>query len=90
MFIVLVSVAAYTARPIIPAEKPELISVAEAMHREKFGERVKSLFEPETEAAIKAMESGYFDALLVPSFLVSQLINRDCNRIYVDNSMFVT
>ena len=50
--------AAYTARPIIPAEKPELISVAEAMHREKFGERLQSLFAPETEAAMKALESG--------------------------------
>jgi len=28
------------------------------MHREKFGERLRTLFEPETEAAIKAMESG--------------------------------
>lgn len=54
----LVVFSAYTAKPIVPAENAELISVAEAMHGEKFGERLQNMFAPETEAAIKAMESG--------------------------------
>ena len=51
-------ITGYTARPIIPAKERELVSVAEAMHREKFGERLQDLFAPETEAAINAMQSG--------------------------------
>ena len=37
------------------------------MHREKFGERLQSLFAPETEAAIKALESGMMlcDVLMI-------------------------
>ena len=35
--------------------------MAEAMHREKFGEKLQNLFAPETEAAIKALESGEVD-----------------------------
>jgi len=48
----------YTIKPIVPAKKGDVVSVAEAMHKEKFGQRVKKLFEPETEAAIHAMQSG--------------------------------
>ena len=37
-------ISGYTKRIIKPAEKAELISVAKAMHEDKFGERVQELF----------------------------------------------
>lgn len=55
-----------TVRPIIPAKKAELMSVAKAMHGEKFGERVKDLFEPETDAAIKALRTGVYVGWRIP------------------------
>ncbi len=45
-------------KPVIPAEKAELISVARAMNREEFGPRLQKLFHPETEAATDAIQSG--------------------------------
>lgn len=50
----------YTCRPIIPAQKAELIDVARAMNREEFGPRVKKLFDPETVAATEAIKSGMY------------------------------
>ena len=34
----------YTKRIIKPADKPELIAVAKAMHEDQFGEKVQELF----------------------------------------------
>ncbi|XP_076802583.1 protein FAM221B-like isoform X1 [Clavelina lepadiformis] len=65
----------YTAQPIVPAEKPELISVAESMHRDKFGKRLQKMFEPETAAAIKAMESGIYVGWRCPEY------TWDCIRV---------
>ncbi|XP_039615342.1 protein FAM221B-like isoform X4 [Polypterus senegalus] len=48
----------YTINPIVPSSRGDVISVAQAMHREKFGERVKELFDPEREAALKAIQTG--------------------------------
>ena len=48
----------YTRRPIVPAEKPELLSVANAMHGKKFGKRLQKLFKPETDAALRAIRTG--------------------------------
>lgn len=53
-------VGRYTVKPIIPAEKAELISVAKAMHREDMGSRLQNLFQPETEAAITAVQTGIY------------------------------
>lgn len=50
--------ADYTVRPIVPAEKGELLAVAKAMHRDNFGRNVKELFHLEREAALKSMETG--------------------------------
>ncbi|XP_070587425.1 uncharacterized protein [Erythrolamprus reginae] len=44
----------YTVRTITPAEKEELVSVAKAMHRERFARNVKELFHLEKEAALKS------------------------------------
>lgn len=56
----------YTVQPIVPAQKAELLSVAKAMHRENFGERVKDLFSPETDAAIKALKTGIYVGWRIP------------------------
>lgn len=48
----------YTVRPVVPAEKAELISVAKAMHRENFGKNIKALFHLEKEAALKSIQTG--------------------------------
>ncbi|XP_053152655.1 protein FAM221B isoform X5 [Hemicordylus capensis] len=47
----------YTVRPVVPAEKAELLSVAKAMHRENFGKNVKELFHLEKEAALRSIET---------------------------------
>ncbi|XP_039615340.1 putative Kunitz-type serine protease inhibitor isoform X2 [Polypterus senegalus] len=49
----------YTINPIVPSSRGDVISVAQAMHREKFGERVKELFDPEREAALKAIQTAF-------------------------------
>lgn len=45
-------------RAVVPAEKAELVSVAKAMHRERFGRTVQELFNLEREAALKAIKTG--------------------------------
>ncbi|XP_002732722.1 protein FAM221B-like [Saccoglossus kowalevskii] len=72
----------YTMRPIIPAEKKELVSVARAMHREKFGPRVQELFNPETEAAVEAIKSGVYIGWRCPEF------KWDCIRVGRDSRCF--
>lgn len=42
----------------MPAEKEELVSVAKAMHREKFTKNTKELFHLEKEAALKSIQTG--------------------------------
>ncbi|XP_059581385.1 protein FAM221B isoform X2 [Alligator mississippiensis] len=49
--------AGYTVRAVVPAEKAELVSVAKAMHRERFGRTVQELFNLEREAALKAIKT---------------------------------
>ena len=65
----------YTARPVIPAEKAELISVARAMNREEFGPRLQKLFDPETEAAAEAIQTGVYIGWRCPEF------KWDCIRV---------
>ncbi|XP_041464442.1 protein FAM221B-like [Lytechinus variegatus] len=65
----------YTLRPIIPAQKAELIDVARAMNREDFGPRVKKLFDPETVAATEAIKSGVYIGWRCPEF------TWDCIRV---------
>jgi len=56
----------YEIRKIEPAKKSELLSVAKAMHREKFSSRVQKLFSPETEAAQKALQTGIYIGWRIP------------------------
>ncbi|XP_033106457.1 protein FAM221B-like, partial [Anneissia japonica] len=65
----------YTVRPVIPAEKAELISVARAMHREEFGPRMQKLFQPETDAALEAIQTGVYVGWRLPNYKF------DCIRV---------
>ncbi|XP_075772331.1 uncharacterized protein LOC142824336 isoform X2 [Pelodiscus sinensis] len=47
----------YTVRPVVPARRAELVAVAKAMHRERFGKEVQELFHLEREAALQAMQT---------------------------------
>ncbi|XP_060694571.1 protein FAM221B-like [Hemiscyllium ocellatum] len=72
----------YTVKPIVPAKKAELISVAKAMHREEFGTRVKELFDPEKEAALDALQTGIYIGWRCPEN------NWDCIRVGVKSKCF--
>lgn len=54
------NVTRYDIRPVVPAKKSELIPVAKAMHREEFGSRLHSLFQPEKDAALEAIDSDVY------------------------------
>nr|XP_028604062.1 protein FAM221B [Podarcis muralis] len=72
----------YTVRPVVPAEKAELISVAKAMHRENFGKNVKELFHLEKEAALKSIETGLYIGWRCPEYLW------DCFRVGDESKCF--
>lgn len=72
----------YTVRPIIPASKPELLSVAAAMNWEQFAPRLKKLFDPEREAALEAVESGIYIGWRCPEF------KHDCIRVGKNSRCF--
>ncbi|XP_058877953.1 protein FAM221B-like isoform X1 [Acipenser ruthenus] len=65
----------FTIKPIVPAKKSDVLSVAKAMHREKFGERVKELFDPERDAALKAIQTGIYIGWRSPEY------SWDCFRL---------
>ncbi|XP_044299812.1 protein FAM221B [Varanus komodoensis] len=72
----------YTVRPVVPAEKAELMSVAKAMHRENFGKNVKDLFHLEKEAALRSMETGLYIGWRCPEYLW------DCFRVGDESKCF--
>ncbi|XP_072463233.1 protein FAM221B isoform X2 [Notamacropus eugenii] len=72
----------YALRPVPPADKPEVIAVAKAMHREKFGSRVKQLFQWEKDVALKAIQSGLYIGWRCPHYLW------DCYRIGNESKCF--
>ncbi|XP_051890301.1 protein FAM221B-like [Pristis pectinata] len=72
----------YTVKPIVPAKKAELISVAKAMHRDEFGIRVKELFDPEREAALDALQTGIYIGWRYPDY------KWDCIRVGVKSKCF--
>ncbi|XP_019373831.1 PREDICTED: protein FAM221B [Gavialis gangeticus] len=67
--------AGYTVRAVAPAERAELVSVAKAMHRERFGRTVQELFSLEREAALKAIKTGLYVGWRCPEYLW------DCFRV---------
>ncbi|XP_060119499.1 protein FAM221B [Heteronotia binoei] len=72
----------YTVRPVVPAEKAELVAVAKAMHRDNFGRNVKELFHLEREAALKSMETGLYIGWRCPEYLW------DCFRVGDESKCF--
>ncbi|XP_071964852.1 protein FAM221B-like [Antedon mediterranea] len=83
----------YTVRPVIPAEKAELISVARAMHREEFGPRMQKLFQPETDAALQAIQTGVYVGWRLPGYKfdcirVGHLSRCFCGHILQDHAKY--
>ncbi|XP_062822520.1 protein FAM221B isoform X1 [Anolis carolinensis] len=76
------ALAEYSMRPIVPAEKAELVSVAKAMHRENFGKNVKELFHLEKEAALRSMQTGLYIGWRCPEYLW------DCFRVGDESKCF--
>ena len=72
----------YNIKPIIPAEKAELLDVGRAMHRDQFATRVKKLFDPEREAAIQAIKSGIYIGWRCPGN------DFDCIRVSMESRCF--
>ncbi|MBN3316566.1 F221B protein, partial [Atractosteus spatula] len=72
----------YTVKPIVPARSNDIVSVAKAMHREQFGESVKKLFDPETDAAMKAIQTGIYIGWRCPDYLW------DCFRVGDESKCF--
>ncbi|XP_010806267.1 protein FAM221B isoform X2 [Bos taurus] len=50
-------VSRYTIHPVVPAKQADLVGVAKAMHREKFGTQVNYLFQWEKDAALNAIQT---------------------------------
>ncbi|XP_031801201.1 protein FAM221B isoform X5 [Sarcophilus harrisii] len=72
----------YTARGTPPSDKPEVLAVAKAMHREKFGCRMKQLFQWEKDATLQAIQSGLYIGWRCPHYLW------DCYRIGNESKCF--
>lgn len=64
----------YTKREIVPAEKAELISVAKSMNPD-FDTKLRKLFNPECQAADKAIETGLYIGYRCPEY------TWDCIRV---------
>ncbi|XP_007498852.1 protein FAM221B isoform X3 [Monodelphis domestica] len=69
-------------RPLAPSEKPEVLTVARAMHRDKFGHHVKQLFQWDKDATLKAIQSGLYIGWRCPHYLW------DCYRIGSESKCF--
>uniref|UniRef100_A0A670Z0G0 Family with sequence similarity 221 member B n=1 Tax=Pseudonaja textilis TaxID=8673 RepID=A0A670Z0G0_PSETE len=72
----------YRVRTIVPAEKGELVSVAKAMHREKFAQNAKELFHLEKEAALRSLQTGLYIGWRCPEYLW------DCFRVGGESKCF--
>lgn len=48
----------YTVHPVVPTKQAELMEVAKAMPREKFGAPANYLFQWEKNAALNAIQTG--------------------------------
>uniref|UniRef100_A0A8C4M383 Family with sequence similarity 221 member B n=1 Tax=Equus asinus TaxID=9793 RepID=A0A8C4M383_EQUAS len=71
----------YTVHPVVPA-KAELVEVAKAMQREKFGAQVNHLFQWEKNAALNARQIGLYIGWRCPHYLW------DCFRIGEESKCF--
>ncbi|XP_005605664.2 protein FAM221B isoform X1 [Equus caballus] len=74
-------VSRYTVHPVVPV-KAELVEVAKAMQREKFGAQVNHLFQWEKNAALNARQIGLYIGWRCPHYLW------DCFRIGDESKCF--
>uniref|UniRef100_A0A671F638 Family with sequence similarity 221 member B n=1 Tax=Rhinolophus ferrumequinum TaxID=59479 RepID=A0A671F638_RHIFE len=72
----------YTVGPVVPAKQAELVELAKAMHREKFGAHMNNLFQWEKSAALNAMQTGLYIGWRCPHYLW------DCFRIGDESKCF--
>nr|XP_020736061.1 protein FAM221B isoform X2 [Odocoileus virginianus texanus]XP_020764607.1 protein FAM221B-like isoform X2 [Odocoileus virginianus texanus] len=75
-------VSRYTIHPVVPAKQADLVDVAKAMHREKFGSQVNYLFQWEKDAALNAIQTGLYIGWRCPHYLW------DCFRIGDESKCF--
>ncbi|XP_066223796.1 protein FAM221B isoform X1 [Saccopteryx leptura] len=71
-----------TVSPVVPAKQAELVEVAKAMHRKRFGARVKNLFQWDKNAALNAIQTGLYIGWRCPHYLW------DCFRIGDESKCF--
>ncbi|XP_066916647.1 protein FAM221B-like [Clytia hemisphaerica] len=77
----------YTVKPIIPARKKELISVAKAMHRDDFSPRLRNLYQRETNAAVTALEQGLYIGWRCPEFTWDCIRLDSKSRCFCDHNL---
>ncbi|XP_032252663.1 protein FAM221B [Phoca vitulina] len=71
-----------TVHPVVPAKRAELVEVAKAMPREKFGAQVNYLFQWEKNAALSTIQTGLYIGWRCPHYLW------DCFRIGNESKCF--
>ena len=71
-----------TVRPIKPANQYDVISMARAMNRDNFAERVQEIFEPERDGALLAIQTGIYISWRCPDQ------QHDCQRIGMNGRCF--
>ncbi|XP_004392324.1 PREDICTED: protein FAM221B [Odobenus rosmarus divergens] len=71
-----------TVHPVVPAKQAELVEVAKAMPREKFGAQVNYLFQWEKNAALSTIQTGLYIGWRCPHYLW------DCFRIGDESKCF--
>ncbi|OWK01188.1 hypothetical protein Celaphus_00018429 [Cervus elaphus hippelaphus] len=76
-------VSRYTIHPVVPAKQADLVDVAKAMHREKFGTQVNYLFQWEKDAALNAIQTGCCCSCFESNFLCAA-----CDRRWEEHETF--
>uniref|UniRef100_A0A8D2JSB1 Family with sequence similarity 221 member B n=1 Tax=Sciurus vulgaris TaxID=55149 RepID=A0A8D2JSB1_SCIVU len=72
----------YTGSPVVPANQAELVKMAKAMHREKFGAQLNHLFQWEKDTTLNAIQTGLYIGWRCPHYLW------DCFRIGDESKCF--
>ncbi|XP_037347768.1 protein FAM221B isoform X2 [Talpa occidentalis] len=72
----------YPVQPVVPAKQGELVEVAKAMPREKFGAQVQYRFQWEKNTALCALQTGLYIGWRCPHYLW------DCFRIRDESKCF--
>lgn len=76
----------YTHRPVVPAEKYDVVSFAKAMN-DDFAPRVQTLFKPEVEAALTAQKTGVYISWRLPDQKFDCQRVNDMSRCFCGHSL---